>query len=137
MTIQVSWGNLEKTHVLYTFEGAWTWQEFHAANDIAQRLATMVDYPVRELIDMTGADDLPSNGTLRLNVMSHVKMFVRYAHDNDCHIIMVGVKPILKALWDTFRAISGPNLATNVCFVKTMEDAYGLLNQRQAALLAS
>jgi hypothetical protein len=69
--------------------------------------------------------------------MSHIKMFVRYAHDNDCHIIMVGVKPILKALWDTFRAISGPHLATNVCFVRTMEDAYALLEQSQAAPIAS
>lgn len=137
MAIQVSWGNLEKTFILYTFDGAWTWQEFHAANDIARRLASTVTHPVKEVIDWSAGDDLPSQGTLRLNVMSHVKSFIRYAHDTDCQVILVATKPLLKALLDTFRAISNPGMVSNLCFVKTMDEAYELLGITEAPAIAS
>ncbi len=126
MAIQVAWGNPDRTIVLYTFDGAWTWQEFHAAIDIARRLTSTVRHPVREIIDMTQADDVPSLVSLPLNAMNHMKRLIHSVHSAECEVFVVGVKPLVKALWDTFRAISSPSRATNVCFVKTLDEAYRL-----------
>ena len=137
MTIQVGWGNTEKTYVLYTFDGAWTWQEFHAANDIALRLAGTVSHSIQELIDMRSSNELPVNESLHLNIVSHVKAFMHHAHTRRCKIIVVGSKPVLKALWDTFRAISGLHYAANVCFVRTMDEALAFLEGAPVELIAS
>lgn len=138
MAIQVGWGNLQKTVVLYTFDGAWTWHEFYAAIDIAQRLARTVDHRVSAIIDMTHADDLPSHISLGLNIMNHVqRTLVSYAQSSESAVMLVGAKPLIKALWDTFRAISGPKLNANLRFVKTMEDARPLLDSQRTTHVAS
>jgi hypothetical protein len=138
MAIQVGWGNLHKTVVLYTFDGAWTWHEFYAAIDIAQRLEGTVDHRVDAIIDMTHADDLPSHISLGLNIMNHVKKtLVSYAQSSESTVIIIGAKPLIKALWDTFRAISGPKFTTNLRFVKTMEVAGPLLDSQRTTHLAS
>jgi hypothetical protein len=131
MTIQVGWGNAQKSFILYSFDGAWTWHEFYAAIDIAQRLASTVTDDVGAIIDMTSADDLPSSISLGINIMSHArKTLIYYAQSSAGPVVIVGAKPLIKALWDTFRAVSGPKAATNVRFVRTLDDAYGILNSQ-------
>jgi hypothetical protein len=137
MAIQVAWGNLERTVVLYSFDGAWTWQEFYAAIDIARRLARTVNHPVKEIVDMTNADDIPSFVTVPLNAMNNMKMLIHNMHSNECEVFVVGIKPLVKALWETFRAVSSPRLATNVCFVKTLDDAYRLATPQDITPMAS
>jgi hypothetical protein len=137
MAIQVAWGNYDRTVVLYTFDGAWTWQEFFAAIDIARRLARTVDHPVKEIIDMTNADDIPSYITLPLNAMNNMKLLIHSVHSSECEVLVVGIKPLVKALWETFRAVASPKLATNVCFVKTLEEAYRMAAPQTVSQLAS
>lgn len=131
MTIQVGWGNPQKSFILYSFDGAWTWHEFYAAIDIAQRLSSTVTHEVGAIIDMTSADDLPSSISLGINIMSHAKKtLLYYAQSSDGPVIIVGAKPLIKALWDTFRAVSGPKVVANVRFVRTMEEAHQLLKEQ-------
>lgn len=135
MAIQVGWGNSNRTIILYTFDGAWTWHEFHAAIDIARRLMSTVNYPVKTIIDMTDGDDLPSRVSLRLNTMNHIKLLVQQTAASDT--VVVGVKPLIKALWDTFRALSAPNHSAATYFVKTREEAYYLLASKVESKAAS
>jgi hypothetical protein len=133
MTIQVGWGNAQKPFILYSFDGAWTWHEFYAAIDIAQRLASTVTYQVSAIIDMTDADDLPSSISLGINIMSHAKKtLIYYAQASGGPVVIVGAKPLIKALWDTFRAVSGPKITANVRFVRTMEEARQTLDSQRA-----
>lgn len=134
MAIQVGWGDSQKSYILYSFGGEWTWQEFYAAIDIAQRLANAVTYEVSTLIDMTDADDLPSNISLGLNVMTHArKTLLYYAQVSRGTVVIIGAKPLIKALWDTFRAVLGPKGAANVRFVRTSEEAHQLLERENSA----
>ena len=53
MPVLVEWGNPEKTYTLFTFEGNWTWQEYHNARDKAYQLVKDCPQVVNLLIDMS------------------------------------------------------------------------------------
>jgi hypothetical protein len=138
MAIRMGWGNLQKTVIPYTFKGTWTWNELHAALDIAKRVVGTRDRQIRVIIDMTNADDLPSRASFNLNHMHQIKRtLAHYAESSRSTIVIVGAKPLITALWDTFRAVSASKLAANVSFAKTMRDAHRLLDGQVAGPAAS
>jgi hypothetical protein len=61
MTIRVSWGNPEKTYTVFTFEGKWTWEEYHQSIKDGFELVKDIPYTVNILIDVSNSNLFPQN----------------------------------------------------------------------------
>jgi hypothetical protein len=61
MPITVQWDNDEQRVMRYTFEGRWTWDEYHHAIDEAFGLVKDLPYIVNMMLDFSSSNLFPSN----------------------------------------------------------------------------
>lgn len=117
--IHVQWDNDEQTIVVFTFDGAWTWQDFRDACDESRRLHDQVSHIVVSIFDLREANDLPTN------FFSHV----RYALDvtdppNRTQTqFVVGAGFLIRSLGEVFYRLYGARYGFGLAFVSSLEQA--------------
>ena len=61
MPIHVSWGNPEKTYTVFTFDGKWTWEDYHQSIRDGYQLVKDCSYTVNILLDVSNCNLFPQN----------------------------------------------------------------------------
>ncbi|HLU09135.1 MAG TPA: hypothetical protein VK003_05675 [Oceanobacillus sp.] len=61
MPVSVEWGNEEKTFVIFTFEGNWTWEEYYQGRKRGIELGNEVPHVVNLIVDYSKSSMFPSN----------------------------------------------------------------------------
>lgn len=116
MSICLTWGNAEKTYLIYTFDGPWSVKELYAALDESSAMVESVTFSVDMLVDVRLSGKVSGNiatiaGRMQRNPKSPVGM-----------TYIVGANPYFKALGETFQHLHG-GLMSRIVFVDSMEEA--------------
>ena len=122
MPIIVEWANAERTVLLYRVMEQWTWDDFHAANQVTHDLFVSVDHPVDLICDFSTSQTIPPR------VLSNIGRALRQKRPSNIHqIVAVGITGLLRNLADVLRTLY-PNATANVVDAHTIDHAYRLLS---------
>ena len=123
MTIHVNWDDAEKTTILYTIDGRWTWSDLYDALDTGRDLMDAVSHEhVDFIVDMTNCKLLPDNA------LSHFARVSNKPHVKSGHMIMAGATTFVRALLNAMGRYQGTgSRAKSVNAVATVEEARAIL----------
>lgn len=127
MSIQVSWGNLEKSYVYIEVIDTWTWQEFHECITSANALIATVTHDVYIVTHLTnaGAQKLPIGAFIQWrrslnNTPANVKM-----------VIIVAGLPTISLFLDTVQRMFQSIITFKFRVVTTLENAESIIKELQ------
>jgi len=99
MSVHVQWDNEEKTILLWSFEGRWTWGEYDDALKSTNTLLESVEQKVDFIYDVRHMSILPAD------VVTRFKMYYLKKPEKSRLYLVVGVDSYLRLLWDTFTSL--------------------------------
>ena len=125
MPIYLNWYDTNKTILIYTFEGRWTWEEFHEIDKPTWKLIADADYRIDIIIDYTTIERFP------LGILDAI----HYAGEgqepqSDGHIVVIGGPYFLKILYGVFRRVY-PRMSAIYHLVDTYDDAICILKKQR------
>lgn len=128
MSVYVNWYDADNHIILYTFEGAWTWDEFHLAVDASHELPGERDTPVVYVIaDFTDTKNVP-NGAI-----THIRSRVAKKIDHVGIVVIVAESKLIETLLNA--ATSMMQELQNVFYmVNTPDEALSLVHERRMGL---
>jgi hypothetical protein len=115
MTINVMWDDGDKTILIWTFIGRWTWDEFDAAVSETTATLTAGAPQVAIIADVTRSALIPAD------VLRHIRDHYVIGTPQLYLYIVVGADSFIELLWNTFTNLILPHL--NMRFVRTLDDA--------------
>lgn len=127
MSIEVSWGNLEKTYVYMQVTGIWTWQEYRSGIISANELIESVDHDiciVTHLIDKD-AQKLPP-GAFR-----QWQNTLKQTPANLQLVILVPGRPLIRIFLDTIQRLFSQLMTFNFRMAATLEEAQEIVREVQ------
>lgn len=124
MPIEVTWGNLEKTYTIFTFNGTWSWDEYYNAIKTGSELIADVPYIVNIVIDMTGSELLPNN------LLSHSNSSMRQPPRHFDLAVIVTNSAFIKMFGQILDRLFKNKTRFRV--VNTLEDAHQMLREYDA-----
>jgi hypothetical protein len=128
MTIHVNWDDAEKTTIIYTIDGRWTWSDLYDALDLGRELMDSVSHEqVDFIVDMTACKLLPDNA------LSHFARVSNKPHPKSGRMVMAGATGFVRALLNAMGRYQGTDTrAKAVKAVPTVDAARAILAaQRQ------
>lgn len=122
MPVEVTWLDEEKTIILCSFEGRWTWREYSQIEKNIWDFIGHKDYRIDVLADWTRSAGFP------LGVMDIIHRIGETTHPprEDIWVINVSKVPLLKILVGAFRRLY-PKVATNYHVADTLDDAIQMI----------
>ncbi len=125
MPIALNWFDDKNTVLLYSFEGSWTWEEFHELDDPVWNLIAKVDYRIDLLIDWTQSAGFP------LGIMASMhRAGENVIPQTDGLTISIGGPYLIKIMFGIFRR-TYPKAAASYRLVDSVDDAIKLLEQER------
>ena len=120
MTIQISWDNPQKTATLWTFEGRWSWADFHKAQQQHKALLQGRVEQIDVIADLRNSPTLPANAfsgyrNARVNTGAHLGI-----------IVLVGTNMFIRTMVKAFTRLN-PTLGQEFFFADSMEEARQIL----------
>lgn len=129
MTIRVEWDAQDATRVLWTVEGAWTWEQFYAAFEQSKALVMSVSYRVDVITDMRRAGPVPlSPASL------HIRQAMGKTSPNLGIIVLVGLDAFAHALLSVIQRVV-PKAGEKMRTVRTLEEAEALIAQARGTTI--
>lgn len=122
MTIRVEWDNAEKTAILFSYHGPWTWDEFFETADQGDALAATVSHPVHHIYDVTESSSMPSGALAQFRNLRNRPTV------NPGRRVLVGASPFIMTITQMMFRIY-PNLQKNFLVALTLEKARLLLKE--------
>lgn len=101
MPVTAAWDNADKTCILMTYIGAWTWDEIYQVTDEIKLLMEEVRHKVDIIQDWSRSTSIPPNG------LSHAKNLIDKRHPRTGTIVLVGVNSVFMALWNVLGKLYG------------------------------
>jgi hypothetical protein len=96
MSVHVEWDNQERTAVLWSFIGRWTWGEFDDAVATLSAMYNTVNHPVDLLCDTRQMSILPPD------IVSRFKSNYLKRMGKTGKLVFVGMDNDLQLFWDIF-----------------------------------
>ena len=125
MSIVLNWFDEKNTVLLYTFEGSWTWEEFHELDDPVWELVATVGYRIDLIIDWTRSAGFP------LGIMSSMhRAGENVIPQTDGLTISIGGPYLIKIMLGIFRR-TYPKAAGAYRLVDSLDEAITLLEQER------
>ncbi len=123
MSIQVNWDDAEKTTLLYTIDGRWTWDDLYDSLDLGRDMMDSVSHErIDFIVDMTACRLLPDNA------LSHFSRMASKPHSKSGRMVMAGATTFVRALLNAMGRYQGTGTrATAVKAVPTVEEARAVL----------
>jgi hypothetical protein len=123
MTILVNWDNAEKTTILYTIHGRWTWEDLYDALDKGRGMMDSVSHEkVDFIVDMSDCKLLPDNA------LSNFARMTNKPHPKNGRMVMVGATTFVRALLNMLGRYQGANdNAKAVKAVPSVEEARNVI----------
>jgi hypothetical protein len=120
MPITVKWDNDEKTIIYYTFDGAWTWDEFNAVYQDVYAMLDTVQHQVHAIVDLRSSRLLPRDTLTQMRRLTYEQ------HENGGITVFITSNPLARTFYSILsnlyrRAREIFRLAT------TPQDAYDIL----------
>ena len=120
MPITVQWDNEEKTIIYYTFDGAWTWDEFYAVYRDVYAMLDTVQHPVHAIVDLRSSRLLPRDTLTQMRRLTYEQ------HENGGMTVFITSNPLAHTFYTLLtnlyrRALEIFRLAA------TPEEAYQML----------
>jgi hypothetical protein len=118
VTIEVGWDNDEQNVVLIRYSKYWDWDEIYYAENVGNELVEGVPYNIAVIHDMSCMYRFPTNA------LSHLRAMLLNMHPQMRCIIFVGMRPLVRVIWNTFAEIYTSLLRERVIiFVDTLDEA--------------
>lgn len=102
MSIDVQWGDAERSFLLLDFQGAWTWDELDAAHERIADLLAGITYRVHYLLDVRGSYQVPN----RISINSKANG-ARPDHALAGVTVVVGANAFTRTLLDGMIPVTG------------------------------
>jgi hypothetical protein len=123
MAMNVMWDNPEKTVILYTIHGRWTWDELYETLDAGRELMDTVPHAkVDFIVDMTECKLLPDNA------LSNFARMTSKPHPKSGRMVMAGATTFIRALLNAMGKYKATGArAQSVLAVQTVDEAREVL----------
>jgi len=130
MTVKVDWYNAERTIMIYTFVGRWTWEEFYPVFDKMLRDMDTVSHKIDFIMDMLQSEYIP------FGAIFHLKRAADTRHPNLGMVIYVGMNPLLQSIGQVFLKVYPKSAAKYPFdFAISIEEARAKLLERRAVTI--
>jgi len=96
MSVHVEWDSEERSIILWSFVGRWTWGEFDDAFKTVRAMLDSINHPVDIICDMRQMSILPPD------IVSRFKANYLQKTDRIRFLLMVGMDADLQLFWNTF-----------------------------------
>lgn len=130
MTIQIEWGDDQKTYVYSRFHPGWTWKD--NAETRAKYVEMMKSVPHR--VDVIG--DFTDASTLPTNLFENMRQIANDKLPNEGYVILLGVSYFVRKMYYVIIRIV-PSIAKYYVLVGTMEEALEIVASGRAEVIAS
>jgi hypothetical protein len=121
MPIDLYWDDEHQRTLLCSFDGHWSWDELFAVLRKIKQLTEELDHAVAAIIDVRKGVHLP-DGLFTPQTLSHAQQLLKMRDENTGKIVIVGVNPIIRAVFEAVRGID-PQAARTVHFAETVKQA--------------
>lgn len=128
MPVTADWYNLDKTIVLYTIEGKWTWDELYPEYEKAIAMEKAQPHRVDVIIDMTASTHLP------VSVITHMRHISDKQPENIGLTVIVTQNPMVNAMYQVGCKVHG-NIQRYFVIVRTMDDALTMIADERKTLV--
>lgn len=99
MSVHVEWDSEDKTAIVWSFLGRWTWGEVDDAGRNVAALLDQVNHTVDLILDVSHMSILPPD------VITRVKSHYLEKPPKVARLILVGADANLRLFWDTFTEL--------------------------------
>jgi hypothetical protein len=96
MSVHVEWDDEERTRILWSFVGRWTWGEFDDALKTVKAMVDSVDHAIDMLCDVSQMSILPPD------MISRFKSNYLKKSEKIRLILFIGMDTDLQLFWNTF-----------------------------------
>ncbi|SRR5258706_6926935 len=120
MPITVQWDDDEKRVVRYTFDGKWTWDEYHSAIANAFDLVKDLPYIVNMLLDFSASNLFPSNA------LSHFAGSMKTPPRDYDAVVVVTRSRFVETIASVISRLSG-RIGKKIIVVKTLDEGRAYL----------
>lgn len=124
MAIETRWLNDEKTTIMRTFSGVWTWEEFDASQHEVIDMLRSVTHNVHQLLDFTQSSHLPAN------VLTQLRNSGKDMPTNRGKSIVAINQSFYKQMYGILNRIF-PAITERVVVVGTLDEALAHLKQNE------
>ena len=123
MSIHTRWDDAEKTTILYTIDGHWTWSDLYDALDLGRDMMDSVSHEhIDFIVDMTACKLLPDNALSNFARMSNK------SHPKSNRMVLAGASTFVRALLNAMGRYQGTDgRAKVVKAVATVQEARAVL----------
>ena len=129
MSIEVSWGNAQKTVVHVHFGETWTLEDVHNMIDDMYNLMTSIDHMADSIMDFTDSRTSPAK---LLTSGSHVQ---KRTVSNSGISVMVKANGFLKAMTQLIAKMFMKD--TKIYFADSLDEAYQIIGQHERTSVKS
>jgi hypothetical protein len=127
MSVQVFWDNDEKTIIRQLYEGVIRLEDYYATIDKVSEMIRSVDYTVHTIYQRERVTAQPST------MISVLRYGHRRLPPNLGINVIIGANQVTRVIVNIGKSIA-PNLAKNVCFADTVEEAHTLIQQQAKSI---
>jgi hypothetical protein len=119
MPITVDWYNADRTALIYTYNGRWTWHEFDRVVKQGNALMQTVGYTVHVIIDVREMSLIPTD----VISTSNRQRISNLTPENHGKLIVYGINPALHFITSTVERIAPQWVASrNAVFMNSFEE---------------
>ena len=124
MSLQVEWDNPERSVLLYTAVGEWSWEEFYTARERGRQLADTVSHQrIDAIVDLRLSGGFPQNSLFHFRRMP-AEAHPKFANSN---MVLVGNNLFVSTLLEILSRIN-PQAMRNFHIAHSTEQARLLLH---------
>jgi hypothetical protein len=133
MGIELFWDNDEQTVLLCEFDGKWTWDDMHRTVKTIKKITDETDREIAAIVDVRQGVSAPGGSFFTPQGLDNAKELLKSADKGTGPIVIVGVNPIFKSLYEAASKMN-PRATANIHFADTMKQARQWLAQRDFAV---
>ncbi|MCA9882572.1 MAG: hypothetical protein KC546_06410 [Anaerolineae bacterium] len=126
MPMITEWADEERSIIVTTSEGAWTWNEYHHALEEVIQMAETVDHRV-DLINVAlmNAKSPPGSG------MPHYQRAMKSLPANISMMVMANRSILVKAIFNVFGKLRGSSAgnALKMAAARSMQEAFEIIQK--------
>ena len=127
MSIEAAWINEDKTAILMTFDGKWTWDDAYDIMSTVQTMAETVDHTVHLISDLRKSGPLPTGMSI-----THTRNVMRLQPPNAGLVIIITHTAFFRTLAETFNKVFSGGIGSRIHIVADMEAAMNLVEQQSS-----
>jgi hypothetical protein len=127
MPVTADWYDLDKTIVLYTIEGKWTWDELYPEYEKALAMEKAQPHRVDVVIDMTASTHLP------MSVLTHMRHISDKQPANIGLTVIVTQNPMVNTLYQVGCKVHS-NIQRYFVITRTMDEALTMIAEERKTL---